>query len=552
MISFLLISISSIVLFFVLYYLPLPYNKNGRVAIFSASVILAIVGLITNVFLSIKGMLLTLLLLILCIAYLFSKRPALLMGAETSADEDDDYQLHVNAMTNHQSKLPSVPHDAESVHQDRNKDDFYLDIDTKQTVNSFETADLDVLLHQDSTSVEQKSEHDQFNVTSAEHIEPLQEIDEVNEDNALPVVLEEPFQQEETLAPLTTAELDMLLHEELSSIEQRNEEQQDHVPDVLEDEKLLEYLNHMNVNENEFPSERDSNHEGESHLHDLLNDITVEDDDFVVSEEVEELEDLISDMTILEEEVMPLENNHQEPLIELLEEQQLAGFEKEELHEALIEEIETNQLEVSELAEGVDNARKDGEESHDEEVHHEGMLTSEPETRRQEEHNDLEEVREEVMEESTVAEEQDSDELDIVTNLSEEHVDVVEEDQGASEKEQEISEESQEPKQAAVTASMNAALWQTILEQIEWCKYQQTKEQYEDTLHQYIHTALPAHEKYVLHRLLIQHYIDSHESQNATTQIEIVKEAYGQYPILLAELNYLHELANLEGVGVKK
>ncbi|MBM7701350.1 hypothetical protein [Metabacillus iocasae] len=497
MTTFIFIGISSIVLFLVLYFLPLPYNKTGKIVIFSAAVLLSIIGLLANTILPIHTMLLIILLLLICCSYVLSKRLEV-VGVK---EEQMDSYYHSN-VSEEKSDVeeefsigPAVP---------------TLTLE-KQSINN-ESPQLDDELIQHVMTKEEMDElfdHRSMNSEAVEHDSSTLEND-----------------QEEIPS----------LEEELDFVTPHYEEgEAPHLEEVDEDILTIDTIDSP-----------------------LVMDIVVEEEVFVHPQvtEQEEVDEHVAEIAPVDD-ALPIMDELEESLLQVkdavedIEEDDFEDIQQLDEHDVL-DGTEEIQVETEEVDENATKEMAEQVEEHFDVDELEAIEAAEKDA--------LSTMLEQV-EEKQENVNHASDEVEVLPEIStsnqKEHIEQLVNDSYNGKSEQEIMNfdeitidetpeltEQEESELVTPAPIMNTAVWQTIIEQVNVYKQLLSKDEYERLLKDYLLAPLPREEYYVLAVMLVQHYIETSQRAEALNEIHVLQETYSDYPVLIAELQYLQEVAN--------
>jgi hypothetical protein len=106
------------------------------------------------------------------------------------------------------------------------------------------------------------------------------------------------------------------------------------------------------------------------------------------------------------------------------------------------------------------------------------------------------------------------------------------------------SEVEETPSEGAASPVLHQALWNIALEQLQLYEQIQTPEEHEELLKEYLSSNLSDYEHYMVAAMLVRHYGQQQKVREAEELLGQLKNMYADYPVLLEELNYLSLIIN--------
>ncbi|WP_071395926.1 hypothetical protein [Bacillus tuaregi] len=488
---------SLIILFPIIYFLPLKISAKGKIIVIAVSFLISITGLFAKLFLQVWQSVLLLIALILLVTLIFKKRFTPFMYS--MADND-------SSIMNDAAEPMEKKQDSDLFHFDYIPELKQAEEDNKER-NVLAAAETDVLpvVQQDS---------DSFEETSA-HVEPISELDEID---PAAITFENDLPEMEPIEPFA---------EEVKSAEELTVEE---VPELDDLTALFEHGNEQK-GEQEYTLIAEENEMAESEnltylaeLEEMMMDAQTKEEDSLEqdSKAIEpsgfenDIDDLLKEVELeddnLEHEVVEFDVNQEQAAAAI---EEADTVEAVEILDEVMEEAYVNQVveESTSLDDTLDiiveEPQSDDENSTD---NHD---------------NDLQEI--------------DIDSIEAErTNTFIERTDTNEEYKDALEEETYSQYQPETGDKADTEMSEEQKdIFQTILLQTEIAKQELTHQQYEQFLQSYIDSNSPAVQRFTFASLLIEHFLSNHQYHALLSLLGQLEENFSQYPILLQEIHYL-------------
>ncbi|WP_110111503.1 hypothetical protein [Bacillus sp. CGMCC 1.16541] len=495
MTTFIFISVSSIVLFVTLYFLPLPYDKNGKIVIFGSAVLLAVMGLLANAVLPLHTMLLIVFLLIICCSYLLSKRLSLVgvkeeqIQAYQSFDDTFEESITVEeaAIVSPSTGTLTLEKQLMNNESEQVDDEHIVQVMTKEEVEElFDHRPLETGANQQ----DEQSSNYEYEIPML--IEEEQGLGVSSDDKKSVLNLDEVIEKEEVHSIDSSLLMDIIVEDV----------HEDHQENILQTNMIdsSEYLEDVQVS--------------------MIEEELIENEEEIMLHvhELEAIEVSENEVTLNERKVEEFISSDQESSILQVDDLTIEAVSQQIDHK----DVEEMSIETSDafLVNALNRNENEFEEAED-------VLQE-----------DLPEISmsngEELLEQL---------ENDRYNGKSEQELIRLEE----ALVEDEVTEQAENVRDSEATAEtpvMNPAVWQTIIEQVNVYKQLSSTHEYESLLNDYLLAPLPCEEYYVLASMLVQHYMDTNQRDEALNKIQELQGKYSDYPVLIAELQYLQEVAN--------
>ncbi|MCA1031922.1 hypothetical protein LCL95_12880 [Bacillus timonensis] len=550
----------------IIIFLPLGFNKLGKLVITGVSFFLAIVGLLANTLFHIWQTALILLSLVIISTYFLEKRfGALLFNLSKDKEEKDsnrknlvfeieddfNYKKLKTVKKKNKSDSETVP-SASMINLEEEQPDNIIDNHSEE----------EVLINLDLTKNEQKD---------------VSTVDPLNESYVEKDYLDElpTFNYEVQDVSITTDLEEKTLYNNMSGLDSDDntgrEEPSSEFIDNSYDELELIGLNE----EKESLSTETSQTSDEKNPSDFLNEIEPLESLEHITEEDEDkkLEDVNEDESFDVEEIETIEALDQDSISKEISgdtseeeesdrESELSDNEadlnalpmSEGLEEMTIQEIEDNNTELHTVDE-ISNKLNDDEGSklsfldeiitddlpHDdssEDPKNEESEINSDEIMEDAKDDSKTEIHEALLEEDEIAYDNMEETVDNSNEMEETKFsldEIIVEDQSFSESAYQQSENSEE------IANLRQQMFHTMISQIKVSRKFLSSSDYEQTIKEHLHHDLPNVDYYTFVSLLIEHYIYEQKYKELLEMLYQIKGKFTQYPIIQQEINYLLE-----------